>query len=113
MVGVIGSDEVAERAAIMEIDGGLPRQIALALAFLELTSAAEMVDTLARFADEWGIRSQALGWTIEELFGAPPSRSLANALQSGSIVVALSGDTAIIRDASGEDSHYRRTGLET
>ena len=111
--GVTLRDEVAERAAIMEIDGGLPGQTAVALATLEPTLAAEMVDTLARFADEWGVRSQALGWTVEDLFGAPPSRSLANALQSGSIVVALSGETATIRHASGEDCHYSRAGSET
>jgi len=45
----------------MEIDGGLPRQIAVALATLEPTLPSEMADTLARFADEWGVRSQALG----------------------------------------------------
>jgi hypothetical protein len=111
--GVTLPDEVAERAAIMEIDGGLPGHIAVALATLEPTLAPEMVDTLARFADEWGVRSQALGWTVEDLFGAPPSRSLANALQSGSIVVALSGETATIRHASGEDCHYSRAGSET
>jgi hypothetical protein len=107
---VTDPNEVAERAAIMEIDGGLPPNIALALARLEATLPAEMIDTLARFADEWGSRSQALGWTIEDLFGSPPARSLANALQSGSIVVALSGETATIRHASGEDCHYRRAG---
>jgi hypothetical protein len=111
--GVTLPDEVAERAAIMEIDGGLPGHIAVALATLEPTLAPEMVDTLARFADEWGVRSQALGWTVEDLFGAPPSRSLANALQLGSIVVALSGETATIRHASGEDCHYSRAGSET
>ena len=111
--GVTLPDEVAERAAIMEIDGGLSRQIAVALATLEPTLPSEMVDTLARFADEWGVRSQALGWTVEDLFGAPPSRSLANALQSGSIVVALSGETATIRHASGEVCQYCRVGSET
>jgi hypothetical protein len=108
--GVTLPDGVAERSAVMEIDGGLPRQIAVALATLEPTLAAEMVDTLARFADEWGARSQTLGWTIDDVFGLPPGRSLGNALRPGSIVVALSADTASIRHASGEDCHFRRTG---
>jgi hypothetical protein len=111
-VGVTLPDGLAERAAIMEIDGDLPRQIAVALATLEPTLAAEMVHTLARFADEWGIRSQALGWAVEDLFGTPSSRSLANALRSGSIVVALSGETATIRHASGEVCQYCRVGSE-
>jgi len=96
----------------MEIDGGLPRKIAVALAALEPTLAVEMADTLARFVDEWGVRSQASGWTVEDLFGAPPSRSLANALRPGSIVLALSAETATIRDASGEDCHYSRARSE-
>ena len=113
IAGVTLPDEIAERAAIMEIDGGLSRQIAVALATLEPTLPSEMVDTLARFADEWGARSLALGWTVEDSFAVPPARSLANALRSGSIVVALSGETATIRHASGEDCHYSRAGSET
>jgi hypothetical protein len=97
----------------MEIDGGLPRQIAVALATLEPTLPAEMVDTLARFADEWGSRSQTLGWTVNDLFGLPPAQSLANVLQSGSIVVALSAETATVRHAFGEDWHYSRAGSKT
>jgi hypothetical protein len=108
--GVTLPDGVAERAAIMEIDGGLPRQIAVALATLEPTLATEMADTLARFADEWGSRSQTLGWTVNDLFGLPPTLSLASVLQPGSIVVALSVETATIRNASGEDRHYNRPG---
>ena len=99
-------DEIAERAAIMEIDGGLPSQIAVALACLVPTTPTEMINTLARFADEWGARSQALGWTIDDLFGLPSRRSLANALRPGSIVVALSAETATVRHSSGEVCHY-------
>jgi hypothetical protein len=102
-------DEVAERAAIMEIDGGLPREIAVALAALEPTLAAEMVDTLARFAEEWGARSHALGWTIGDMFGVPPARSLATFLQPRSAVVALSAKTATIRRASGDVFLFTRS----
>jgi hypothetical protein len=110
--GVTLPDEVAECAAIMEIDGGLSRQIAVALATLEPTLPSEMVDTLARFADEWGARSQTLGWTIDDLFGLQPGRSLANALRPRSIIVALSADTATVRHASGEVCQYCRVGSE-
>jgi hypothetical protein len=110
IAGVMLPDGLAERAAIMEIDGGLPRQIALALAVLEPTLGAELADTLARFADEWGVRSVALGWTVEDLFGAPPAKSLANALRPGSTVVALSAKTATIRHASGETLQFARGG---
>jgi len=97
----------------MEIDGGLPREIAVALAALEPTLAAEMVDTLARLADEWGARSQALGWTVEDLFGARPARSLATFLQPRSTVVALSAKTATIRYASGEVCLFTRSKFRT
>jgi hypothetical protein len=110
--GVTFPDGVAERAAIMEIDGGLSQQIAVALATLEPTLPSEMVDTLARFADEWGARSQTLGWTIDDLFGLQPGRSLANALWPGSIIVAFSADTATVRHASGEVCQYCRVGSE-
>ena len=106
--GVTLPDEVTERAAVMEIDGGLPRQIAVALATLEPMLPAEMVDTLARFADEWGARSQVLGWTVEDMLGVAPARSLANALRPGSIVVALSANTATIRHSSGESCQFAR-----
>jgi len=106
--GVTVPDEVAERAAIMETDGGLPPQIALALARLEPTVSVEMIDTLARLADEWGVRSQALGWTIEDLFGLPPARSLVTVLQPRSRVVALSAKMATIRHASGGNQHFAR-----
>jgi hypothetical protein len=99
----------AERAAVMEIDGGLPREIAVALAALEPTLAGEMVDTLARLADEWGARSQALGWTVGDMFGVPPAQSLANFLRPRSAVVALSAKTATIRHASGEVCHFTRS----
>jgi hypothetical protein len=69
-----------ERAAILELDCGLPFQIAIALARLEPTVPTEMIHTLARFADECGARSRILGWTIEDLFGLSPERSLACAL---------------------------------
>ena len=111
-VGVTLPDDVAERAAIMEIEGGLPPQIALALACLEPTTPTEMIDTLARFADEWGARSQALGWALEDLFGLPSGRCLANALRPGSIVMALSAETATVRHATGEICHYCRLGPE-
>jgi hypothetical protein len=110
--GVTIPEEVAERAAIMEIDGKLPSQMAVALATLEPTLPAEMIDTLARFTDEWGIESQALGWTVTDIFALPPARSLASALRSGSIVFALSAERATIRHVSGEVCRYYRVESE-
>jgi hypothetical protein len=60
-IGVTVPDEVAERVAVMEIDGGLPRDIAVAVAILERILPPEMMDTLARFADEQVIRVQKGG----------------------------------------------------
>jgi hypothetical protein len=58
-IGVTVPDEVAECAAVMEIDGGLPHDIAIAMAIFERVLPPEMMDMLAHIADEWRARSQS------------------------------------------------------
>jgi hypothetical protein len=117
--------DFGERAAIIEIDGGLPPEIAQGLADLcsmpppagfttERWEAA--VDQAARFADEWGAKALALGWTPEELFGLHPIAAaarhdvmgLAFALQPGQRMLSLTDDSAVIESASGSRNTFRR-----
>ena len=72
-IGVTVPDEVAERVAVMEIDGGLARDIAVAVAIFERILPPELMDTLARFADEQVIRVHKGGRATD---GAVNSRSL-------------------------------------
>lgn len=69
-----------ERAAIMEIDSGLPRDWAEALAAIcagprpQACPRADwpaLCDDVLRFADRHGATLAALGWGFDEMFGAP------------------------------------------
>jgi hypothetical protein len=119
------SIDVIERAAVMEIDGCLPREIAAGLAGLcampaptgfttERWEAA--IDQAARFADEWGAKALALGWTPEELFGLHPIAAaarydvmgLAFSVQPGGHILTLTEDCAVIETASGSRNTFRR-----
>jgi hypothetical protein len=61
------SETLAERAAIIEIDGGAPRPWAEWLAVLECTAPPDAVDAAGRFLDAWGQTAEALGWSPAEL----------------------------------------------
>jgi hypothetical protein len=103
-----GETRFAERAAIMEIDGGLPRQIAEALARLDtmplpdgcaIAQWQEVIDRAARLADEWSARALALGWTARDLFGFDPTagaQGLTFSLARDDRVISLSEGLAFI-----------------
>jgi hypothetical protein len=96
-------DALEERAAIMELEGGLPRDIAEGLARCErmappkgftsdLWSAA--INSAARFADEWGRKALELGWTLEDLFGLNPANPGARYDGKG-LAFVLEGDARV------------------
>ena len=114
-----------ERAAIVEHDGGLPREIADGLASLEGApppagySDAEWLDTvtaMALFVDQHGTEAIKLGWTAEDLFGVNPrapaarcdKRGLASLLREGDRVVMLTTDAAVIERPSGSRATFQR-----
>lgn len=118
-----GDANRAERAAIIEHDGRVPRRWAESLARLHpdrpprgFTPARwlEVVNDSGILLDRWGANLQALGWTDVELWGcdasAPDQRldlaGLALAM-SGREVVAVTSSTATIRTASGVLTFYR------
>ncbi len=115
----------AERAAIMEFDGALPRSIAEGLAKLDTMAPPDgfspdrwhtAIDIAARLADEWGARALALGWTAEDLFGLVPAapaarqdgKGLAFVLRPEDRVIAITPDTAMTTTASGARLTYWR-----
>ncbi len=127
VTGTSAPDEagIAERAAVMQFDGGLPAEIAEGLARLDTTrppngyTAARWlasVDIAARLADEWGAKALSLGWRAEDLFGlnpdAPPNRydgkGLAFFLDPSDRVTALSETVATITTGGGATVTYRR-----
>jgi hypothetical protein len=80
-----GRPDPDERAAIAEIDGGLPRDWAEALGEIEhappppLSDAREWrqaLDAALHFADAHGVRAHALGWTFADLFALDPETPL-------------------------------------
>lgn len=68
-----------ERAAIMETDGGLPRDWADALTHIlarrpqgcSKTEWPIFCDAVLRFADRYGATLADLGWTFDDVFRAP------------------------------------------
>jgi hypothetical protein len=117
-----------ERAAHLEYDAGLPRSWAEPFAKIlcggapgdfEPTRWARVLDGGLIFADVWGRKAQALGWSAEDVFGlhsiAPAARNdvkgLAWLLANGSRVVAIDADGAdIVTTQGAKQRYYRRQG---
>jgi hypothetical protein len=114
---------VAERAAIVEVDGGLPADWARALIAIETgprpTSISERdwrerLDHLWRRADEHGAAFVRNGWTFDEVFGVGANWNRLD--QRGALWLApsmriVSVDAErIIFDHQGKQTECRRLG---
>ena len=115
-----------ERAAVMEIDAGMPRRWADYLAQLSQGPPPgdfqerhwqTVIDGALGFADEWAGRAYALGWSPDELFGmdavAPAARvdrrGLAFMLANGARVVGIDERGAdILMPGGARQRFYRR-----
>ena len=115
-----------ERAAIIEHDGGAPREWAEALARLDPASPlgdvppkrwVQFIDDCGHFIDNgWAHRAAELGWTPFDLFGCDRSRPYARVgrcgllwLLEGRTLRVLTADTAVINTVSGSSlTFYRR-----
>jgi hypothetical protein len=120
------SDNQEERAAIIEYDGGAPREWAEALARLDLSTPprdvppkrwVRFIDDCGNFIDNgWARRAAELGWTAFDLFGCDRSKPFARIGRSGLLWLldgrqlrALTAETALINTASGSGlTFYRR-----
>ena len=114
----------AERAAIVEHDGRIPRGWAEGFARLDpdrppgdvpLRRWQRFVDDVGLFLDCWAAYAEALGWEAFDLFGCDRDRPFARIDQSGLLwllnggkLVALSEDAAGIETRTGERHAYRR-----
>jgi len=116
--------EDEERAAIIEYDGGVPREWAEGYAGLDPDQVpsdvpprrwALFIDDVGRFLDGPFCQTAAhLGWGPYDLFGADAVRPFARIDQMGLLwlikgneLIALAADTAVI-DVSGQRLTYRR-----
>jgi|SRR6185437_4680802 len=119
------ADDLDERAALSEYDGGAPRAWAEALAQLDASRPPgdvppkrwrRFIDDCGRFLDDgWAIRAVALGWSPLDLFGCDRTRPFARVdragllwLLNGNRLVALSPSTAVIATPSGSRLTYHR-----
>lgn len=106
-----------ERAAIVEYDGGVPREWAEGFARLDLAMPPsgfdqerwrQLIDDGGRFIDRWAQTAAACGWSATDIFGLQPSAPAARydgmglvALIGGGEVVAVRNDSATIRRPGG------------
>ena len=106
-----------ERAAIIEYDGGIPREWAEGLARL-LSSPPpsgvipslwhDRLNRAARFCDIWAAKASACGWSAEDLFGMNPLAPLSRYDSMGaaffgadSEVIDVTADAVIFEVANG------------
>ncbi len=128
--GTVGQSPLAtdadERAAITEEGASVPREWAEGFARMQCQAPPTgcrqsewiaVVDAAGRFLDRWATQAGRLGWTTADLFGVGPTwartdaRGLLTFIPSGGAVVAITGDTARIRLASGAEQTYRRRAM--
>ena len=115
-----------ERAAILEYEAGLPRSWAEQFArqlvkgppgdFSPVRWQAA-IDGALVFADQWAVKANRLGWSVDDIFGLHPiapaarydCRGLAWLLGDGSRVTGVDENGADIRTAlGGQQRFYRR-----
>ena len=104
----------AERAAIIEFDGGIAREWAKALARLEcappppgVTAGTwrKAISRVARFCDRWGTIAAAEGWTAGEPFGLNPAAPLGRLNMRGAAFIGLDLD---VIDVTAEAIVFQR-----
>ena len=122
------SDEIEERTAVIEVEAGVPREWAEAVARLcSMPRPAsipegrwrQLVDDSARFVECHGAAAAAAGWATLDIFGCCARRPLARidmagatAMLEGAEVVRVAADRIVLRriGSKKEMSLYRGTG---
>ncbi len=128
-VAKVWGDVEEERAAIVEHDGGAPRDWAEAFARLDPNDPpgdvppkrwVRFIDDCGRFLDSgWASRAAELGWGPLDLFGCDRERPFARVDQLGLLWLLKGGkirelrrDSAIIETPSGALQSYQRRPVE-
>ena len=122
------TDAQDERAAIVEYDGGAPRNWAEALARLDPDKPPRhvppqrwlrFIDDCGRFIDcGWADQAAALGWGPLDLFGCDRKRPYYVSPRgllwevNGGTIVALCRDLAVIEIKGGDRRAYKREPVE-
>jgi hypothetical protein len=123
------TDAEEERAAIVQYDGGAPREWAEGFARLDprcppgdvpVRRWLRFIDDGGRFLDRgWAARASVLGWGPLDLFGCDRERPFARIdhlgllwLLDGGTVLELHRDHAIIEPLRGARQTYRRRPVE-
>lgn len=117
--------DFAERAAIIEFDGQIPREWAEGFAQLQCIERPssipenrwlQVLGDTGRFLDSWGAKLAAFGWTVPEVFGVHPRRP---EVRRGGLVwhirgckvLAASADCVVVETAhKNKQSIYRKVG---
>jgi hypothetical protein len=124
------TDAHGERAAIIEHDGGAPREWAEALARVDaakppadvpLARWERFIDDCGAFLDAgWADSAAALGWRPLDLFGCDRERPWARIdhagllwLLDGRKLIALTAEIATVEGSTGGRQTYRRGAVET
>jgi hypothetical protein len=119
-----GLYELEERSAIVEFDGGAPREWAEGFARLDIAKPLrgftidrwqQLIDDGGRFLDRWAGKATELGWGATDVFGVntgvPIVQQDANGLVSlirGGDVVDIRADRATIKMLGGTYLTYLR-----
>ena len=121
-------DAEAERAAIVEHDGAIPREWAEGFARLDperppvgvpLRRWQAVFDAIGMFLDRWAVKAAALGWQAADIFGADAAHPEVTWLNAGPLwsgdgarVVEVHADRIIFETKGGaRQSAYRRPHL--
>ena len=122
----VDEDGIVERTAIIEVEAGVPRVWADAVARLCVmprpasipeNNLRQLVDDAVCFVECHGTEATTAGWTTLDMFGVDASRPLARFDQAGAIallhgaeVVRITPEKIVLRrnDSKNELSLYRR-----
>lgn len=110
-------DEHAERAAVVQYDGGVPAAYADAFAMIQMRCPdnvpverwRQFIDDAGRFFDRWGAVAEHLGWTVSDLLGFDPRAPMARYDAQGLIWI-MQGDDVVLLAAS--TATLSRAGLK-
>ena len=100
------ADDHAERAAVVQYDGGVPAAYADAFAMVQMRCPdnvpierwQQFIDDAGKFFDRWGAVAEHLGWTVADLLGLDPHAPMTRYDAQG-LIWMLHGDAVVLMEA--------------